>query len=598
MSSFNVDSLGLLQLFAMTEPLTLTFGVELEFLLLFDWEDHKVGMAQIFDICDPEERDIDGYYHDDYLNYIDSRARKESARDYFFHALSGRGFPVSRTPDSNAWNIARDDSIKTARSGPDDFGYGYVGIELKSPALPYTNESLVKIRQMCRHLEDFDVLVNESCGLHVHVGNERKGFPLETMKNLCILTATFERELESIHHPHRIRNYYTRSIGSLFHKEISLPEIRRMIRNAETVGDLVQLVQKGVKQHAYNLLNLQSSKDQPSKDQSSKDLKTFEFRQHEATINADAITRWVELTCGLVDKAHLFAVQDHLNVEGMDAYIDRMNSKSHLSIIELAKSLGLEGVASYYEGRGLHTHPMVLRSRAYSNHERAMTPWVPPPNALTPWVRPGNTVLLDGQQTVRTFMTSTDSRQRYEQAVEGYDAENLIRDPRGIELEVAGSEERAHDIRDNFGKASMKVQFFSWSTPVERLSTSQPNGATTRSMSPTLPIMTRSLPTTAEIFSSIRKDLFRRLVSPPDMRSYTGLSSPIRKTRPPISFNTRMATLAARSRRVSALPLRLIYALGNIPKLGSLSRAVKPTWSALTIAPKSRKTWTASTSDW
>ena len=199
-----------------------------------------------------------------------------------------------------------------------------------------------------------------------------------------------------------------------------------------------------------------------------------------------------------------------------------------------------------------------------------------------------NAGFLNGQQTVRTFMTSNDSRQRYEQAVGGYDTETLIRDPRGIELRVAGSEEWDHDSRDNFDTASTKVQYFSWSMPVERLSTSQPNGAITRSMSSTLP----------EILWLSCKDLFGRPLSAPDMASYTALSSPIRKAVPPVSFNHNPATLAARSRRVSALTLRLIYALGYIPKLGSLSRAIKPTWSALTIAPKSTKTWTASTSDW
>ena len=593
----------------MAEPLTLTFGVELEFVLRFDLEDQ-----------------MDNIGTEDY----DDKDLAESARKYFCFALFEKGFPICFARgldawainikgaikpdgplmssgldfDALSWKVDRDGSITAPQSGPQDLEYGYVGIELKSPALPYTTESLMKIRRMCRQLGKFDILVeescnsekigkfdilvNESCGLHVHVGNERKGFPLETMKNLCILTATFERELESLHPPHRIGNFYAFSIGSMFHNGISLPDIKRKIRNTETVGDLIDLVQKGVKQHAYNLLNLRSSDD----------IGTFEFRQHEATINADAITRWVELTCGLVNKAHRFAVQGHLNVGEMDAYIDRMNSIPHLSIIEIAKSLGLEDVASYYEGRGLHTHRRVLRSRAGSNNARTVTQSGRPENAMTPSVRPNNSVFLDGQQTVRTFMTSTDSRQRYEQAVEGYDAENLIRDARGIEFGVAGSEERAKDSHDDFDPASTKVQFFSWSMPVERLSTPQPNGAMTRNMSSTLPIMTRSLPTTAETFSSICKDLFGRPVSAPDMASYSALNSPIRKTRPPVSFNPRTATLAARSIGASALPLRLIYALGNIPKLGSLSRTVKPTWSAMTIGPKTRKTWTASTSDW
>ena len=386
----------------MAEPLTLTFGVEMEFILRFDLKDYPedgiyddLDQEVIDDILDELDQINPPLDRDDEHLAMASKAQEISARDDFSRTLAEKGFPTSLARDFNAWTVTKDGSIKTydpftgqPLTGQQGDKYGYVGIELKSPALPYTLKSLMKIREMCQHLGELNILVNKSCGLHVHVGNERKGFPLDTMKNLCILTATFEPELESIHPPHRIRNHYTRSIGSVFHNGISLPDIRRMIRNAETVGDLIQLVQNGEKDHAYNLFHLQSSKKK-----SSKDLRTFEFRQHEATINADAITRWVELTCGLVGKAHRFAMQTDFNIREMDAYIDQMSLIPHLSIIELAEFLGLEDVASYYEGRGLHTHPRALRSRADSTHEKTMTPWIRLENAMTPWVRPKTAIM-------------------------------------------------------------------------------------------------------------------------------------------------------------------------------------------------------------
>ena len=613
---------------AMEEPLTLTFGIELEFVLRFDLADHVIDIDEILD----QESDYDDADIDD-EDFLIADAQRESARDQFFHALAEKGFPTSLASFFDPkvrgvdWEVDMDDSIRAdgPLSGPQGVEYGYVGIELKSPALPYTAESLVKIREMCQLLGEFDISVNQSCGLHVHVGNERKGFPLETIKNLCVMTATFERELESLHPPHRIGNRYTRSIGSLF-DGISPRDIRRMIKKAETIEDLIKLVQKGDKRHAYNLLHLKSPKDE-----SPISLQTFEFRQHDATLDADAITKWVELTCGLVDKAHRFAVQDHLGVGEMDVYMTQMSSLPQLNITKVLKSLGLGDVASYYDRRGLHTHPRALWSwadpnqentmapyvrprnrvfldgqqivrtivnsnenrqryeRAFRVHETAMTPWVRPKTAMTPWVRPEDKVFLEGQPTVRTVMNSNDNGQRYEQAVRGYDAEIPNHDPRGVQLGVAGSEECAHDSRDSFDTASTKVQFFSLSMPVERLSISQPNGSWSRTMSSTLPIMTRSIPTTAEMYPLSRNELSGRPVSAPDMASYTAINSPIRKI---------PATLAARSRGVSALPLRLIFALGYIPKLGSLSRAVKPKWSALSVAPKSAKPWTASTSDW
>ena len=613
MSSFTVDSLGFLQVFTMAEPLTLTFGIELEFVLQFNHKDHTCERLSTDQEEDEDEDDED---LDPYGWGLDR-----------FHRL---------LREFEGWSVDTDDSIEANHDVLRDGKYSTVGLELRSPALPYTAESLMEVREVCDILTHYDTFVNQSCGFHVHVGNERKGFPLETIKNMCVLTATFERELESLHPPHRIGNGYTKSTGSLF-DGISPRVIIRMIKKAETISDLIQLVQKGERRYAYNLLNLKSSKD----------LQTFEFRQHEATLDADDITKWIELTCGLVDKAHRFAVQDYLGVSEMDVYMYQMSLLPQFNIIKVLKSLGLDDVARYYDHRGLHTHPRALWSWADPNYENTMAPYTRPENAvfldgqqivrtvlnskenrqryvhrqryeeavggdrlcghclrvkkseqpahpdheraMTPWVRPEDEVFLDGQQTVRTVMNSNDNGQRYEQAVRGYDAEIPNQDPRGIQLGVAGSEECAHDSRDSFDTASTKVQFFSWSMPVERLSISQPNGSRSRTTSLTLPILTRSIPPTSEMYPLSRKGLSGRPVSAPDMASYTALSSPIRKI---------PATLAARSRGVSALPLRLIYALGYIPKLGSLSRAVKPTWSALSVAPKSTKTWTASTSDW
>ena len=54
-SSFTVDSLGFLQVFTMAKPLTLTFGIELEFVLRFDSADYPIH--DIHDTLD--ERDMD-----------------------------------------------------------------------------------------------------------------------------------------------------------------------------------------------------------------------------------------------------------------------------------------------------------------------------------------------------------------------------------------------------------------------------------------------------------------------------------------------------------------------------------------------------------
>ncbi|KAK4549292.1 hypothetical protein LTR36_007751 [Oleoguttula mirabilis] len=50
----------------------------------------------------------------------------------------------------------------------------------------------------------FSVLTNQSCGLHVHVGNEHRGFPLRTVKNVVSTYVANERAIDAMHATDRI----------------------------------------------------------------------------------------------------------------------------------------------------------------------------------------------------------------------------------------------------------------------------------------------------------------------------------------------------------------------------------------------------------
>ncbi|RMZ11239.1 hypothetical protein D0864_01051 [Hortaea werneckii] len=50
----------------------------------------------------------------------------------------------------------------------------------------------------------FYPFVNGSCGLHVHVGNQKDGFPLQTVKNLLTVFALCERQIDMLHSIQRI----------------------------------------------------------------------------------------------------------------------------------------------------------------------------------------------------------------------------------------------------------------------------------------------------------------------------------------------------------------------------------------------------------
>lgn len=356
------ESLQLPQAPEASESLTLTFGVELEFILRFDPADYRIDHDCTHEWCLHVE---------------------EFARKHIVSTLLKNGYPTcgedERIIDSDSgsyyekWDLGRDTSIHISELSPPPDGnrFGYSAVELRSPALAYTTASLLQVKEVFDLLfSAFDILVNNSCGLHVHVGNEQKGFPLQTSKNFCILTTTFERELESLHPRSRIGNKYALSSGSLF-AGVSPLDVGKIIKSTPDVEDLILRVQDSDKGYAYNLLNLLSYK------------RTIEFRQHEATVKVGDIVKWVEMACSLVIKAHEFAMEDYDDVDQsdlrryhVDDYLDNTYSISNRSILDVLANLGLSELAEYYSGRGVFDHPRPSWAWADPSQENTMAPWV------------------------------------------------------------------------------------------------------------------------------------------------------------------------------------------------------------------------------
>lgn len=397
------DPLQLLHSFMAPEPLTLTFGVELEFILRFKPANYTLSRG-----------DSDGWFS----------CLEEAAKDHVVSVLNKNGHAVyggdeQPGPCYEKWDLGRDTSIHIPELWlpTDENGFDYCEIELRSPALPHATASLSQIKEAFELLfSTFDIQVNESCGLHVHVGNERKGFPLQTLKNFCILTTMFERELESLHPPSRVGNTYSKSSGALF-VGVSPSDVEKIIKSTYDLNDLISRVQNNDKRHAYNLLNLRENK------------KTIEFRQHEATVNVDDIIRWVELTCSLVEKAHEPAMKDYHDLDQtdlrryhLDAFLDKIYNLPDRSILHVLASLGLDGLADYYSSRGLYTHPKPAWAWADPSQEDVMTPWIES-DYCTEYMdgeeidRSLRTEYVNGERIIKSVANSKENRVIYWNAV-------------------------------------------------------------------------------------------------------------------------------------------------------------------------------------
>ena len=322
----------------MEMPLQLTFGVEIEVAARFPLE--KYDHTKL----DPES---------DLAKKIwltGDGVAGAMLRDDMIKVLQQHGFPVNNLNEKgyDKWTLETDGTIDPddgmVGCSPDWDLYDYRGVELISPAYHFSEWATDQIKQVVQLMTaNFDLFVNNSCGLHVHVGNTDKGFPLQTLKNFCMLVTCFESQINSLHPLHRILNVFTlplnRQFEELAHEaRVSRVEELKTVRNVEETFNRVC----GDTSHyfAYNFCNLENTK-----------LKTIEFRQHEASLDPEAINMWVVTACNLINLSHTAGHSGFMNL-----IRDNMSDPLY-TILDLLRDLGLDEARIYYGLRGVHTHP-------------------------------------------------------------------------------------------------------------------------------------------------------------------------------------------------------------------------------------------------
>lgn len=298
----------------------LTFGVELEFIATYNPEDYEdaLGAAngKIW------SRDF-GSVHQKYGTLVRLRMIK---------ILNDNGFPTNdyEDEDFSKWTVDTDGTVA-------DFNRtNSYAIELKTPVLKYSSAALNQVASVVELLvSKFKLYTNESCGLHVHVGIEERGFTLSTLKTFCSLITVFENQLESLHPPDRRQNTYAKSTRMAFRSNASPREKLSIIDRLEDKDDLIRqfsLSDDGFSKYwAFNFSNLQDGDNF---------LHTIEFRQHRGTLDPRLITNWAMVACNLVHRSRSCAcsrrlVEEHIHNTGY-------------TVIDLFKNLNLSSLAEFY----------------------------------------------------------------------------------------------------------------------------------------------------------------------------------------------------------------------------------------------------------
>jgi hypothetical protein len=207
--------------------------------------------------------------------------------------------------DPKAWMVKVESTIRDSETR-----YGFYGLELNTPVFLFQESNLTEISQVCDILKsNFRVHTNQSCGLHVHIGNGNEGFDLPTLQKLAAFLWCFESQLNQIHPKHRLDSDWTIALErselmkTLHHQR----EKRRKpgldhIFGTLTINGLVGLM-KTFDRGAY-FFGLQARPfPQPKK-------RTIEFRAHEGTLDGVRIGHWVRVCEGLVRYARDTSIAD------------------------------------------------------------------------------------------------------------------------------------------------------------------------------------------------------------------------------------------------------------------------------------------------
>jgi len=343
----------------------LTFGVEIEFNLAtldeFDADE---------DPTPDDARAVLGISGSKILENHSHLQRIELARKHIAKTLSDEGIPAEaldqknptwkpwKPADITAWVVKSDHTIKPPFGS---FPYLFCPIEITTPVYYFSEAAVDTVKKVCEILSStYRINVNNSCALHIHVGNGEKSLSIDTTRKLFSTIYTFEPQLAQIHPSHRINNGWCHSLRAGSRMATHLTDSGEsvvtpglyILRNVETLEGLKKYTTGTYAwggKLAYHMGNLVHN---PVAHEHDPNKRTVEFRQHESTLDPERVANWARLCVGLVEFVNAVD-EDALHVF-LERHIE--DSPKDFTIEQVLAALGMPDLASYYmsriEGRG------------------------------------------------------------------------------------------------------------------------------------------------------------------------------------------------------------------------------------------------------
>ncbi|KAF4464391.1 hypothetical protein FALBO_8775 [Fusarium albosuccineum] len=190
-----------------TRPPRISFGVELEFLIpSFPQSVGPDGCIKDLAPIEEEKMDVLDVVHV-HLKSLGLRARKIYSEDHDDPGLRPK-------PAQSDWCISADASVEECMEGGAVTGhYKWGSVEISSPAVYAFDQAFELLSAVIRLLTTkLRARVNQTCGLHVHVGNGPHHMDMAALRNYAALLWASEPVLSTLHCPSRSIAIHSRSI--------------------------------------------------------------------------------------------------------------------------------------------------------------------------------------------------------------------------------------------------------------------------------------------------------------------------------------------------------------------------------------------------
>ena len=200
------------------------------------------------------------------------------------------------------------------------------GIEIRANGALTYRQFKTSISSLCRVMKKYNVFVNNSCGYHVHVSNQRF-FDATNIKRIVFLWSAIEDVVLATQPKSRINNNYCKRylLQYLEDQKNPVPLPKAKSRLIETLHD----------RNRYQTMNLQALQDHG----------TIEIRVHAGTTQVTKVVNWVEFLLNMYSYALTkYKHKDVLELFNMPISEDKITRTFEL--LSLPKN-----VAAFYEKR-------------------------------------------------------------------------------------------------------------------------------------------------------------------------------------------------------------------------------------------------------